>query len=82
MGILEGKSKMELKLRNSEIPAGVISFASANTEHIRFKRDGKVYVRGTLVDSDQEVYKAILCWLREQKCPECSKSYLKSYTRK
>ena len=43
---------------------GSIGFnGSDNVEVLRFEADGRVFVRGTLVDTDQEVYEAMRSFL-------------------
>lgn len=42
-----------------------ISFTIGTDEVIRFDPDGKVYVRGELVDDNHKVYEAMIDFLRE-----------------
>lgn len=59
-------------------PEGDLIFTVLGREVLRFVADGRVFVRGTLVDDDAEIYQAFLEWFRQtelppERCPHCGR---------
>lgn len=54
-------SCVEVSVRNGKL---VFKAEDDKPEYLRFESDGKVYVRGELVDNNKDVYLAFRAWLR------------------
>jgi hypothetical protein len=57
-------------------PDGSIIFMTRSNELLRLDPNGKVFVRGVLVDDNTEVYRAFTSWLTDCRCVECRGSLL------
>ena len=55
---------------------GSVVFLTETKEALRLDPDGKVYVRGTEVGDDRQVYEAFVRWLTDCRCLECGGSML------
>ena len=60
-----GKGDISLDPHDKELNPGSVSFRIKDSEVMRFDHDGNIYVRGTLVENDQEVVDGIRIWLKQ-----------------